>query len=425
MNGNLIVIHADELATSRGFKARPGKAMNDLHIVRDGAICIENGIITAVGKTADVMATVDPQAFTVIDASGKAVLPGFVDSHTHFIFGGYRAEEFAWRLQGMRYMDIMARGGGIASTVKATRQADLVSLVRTGRQRLDAMLAFGVTTVEGKSGYGLDRDTELRQLEAMAILEREHPVDIVATFLGAHAVPEEYRDRSDAYLEFIMADVLPLVAERRLAEFCDIFCEDNVFSVDQSRRLLNHAKTMGIKLTLHADEIVPLGGTELAVELGAVSADHLLHASDEGIRGMADAGVVAALLPLTAFGLKEPYARGRTMIDQGCAVALATDLNPGSCFSNSIPLLMALATLYMGFSPEEALTAITLNGAAAIDRAGRVGSLEQGKQGDVIILEYPSYRFIPYHMGVNTVEKVIKRGRLVFDQTQGGLIDAV
>jgi imidazolonepropionase len=425
MNGNLIVIHADELATSRGFQARPGKVMDDLHIVQDGAVIIEDGLITAVGETAQVMATVDAQAFTVIDASGKAVLPGFVDSHTHFIFGGYRAEEFAWRLQGMRYMDIMARGGGIASTVEATRQADLETLVGTGRHRLDAMLAFGVTTVEGKSGYGLDRDTELRQLEAMAILQREHPVDIATTFLGAHAVPKEYRGRSDAYLDFIMTEVLPLVADRRLAEFCDIFCEDNVFSVDQSRRLLRRAEALGLKLTLHADEIVPLGGTELAVELGTVSADHLLQASDEGIRGMAEAGVVATLLPLTAFGLKEPYARGRTMIDQGCAVALATDLNPGSCFSNSVPLLMALATLYMGFTPEEALTAITLNGAAAIDRADRIGSLEPGKQGDLVILEYPSYRFIPYHMGVNTVEKVIKNGRLVFDQTQGGLMNAV
>jgi len=425
MNGNLIVIHADELATNRGFQARAGKTMNDLHVVQDGAVCIEDGIITAVGETAEVMAAVDTQAFTIIDASGKAVLPGFVDSHTHFTFGGYRAEEFAWRLQGMHYMDIMARGGGIASTVAATRQTDLASLVHTGRHRLDAMLSFGVTTVEGKSGYGLDRDTELRQLEAMAILQREHPVDIAATFLGAHAVPKEYRDRSDAYLDFIMADVLPLVADRGLAEFCDIFCEDKVFSVDQSRRLLGQAKALGLKVTLHADEIVPLGGAELAAELGAVSADHLLHASDGGIQGLAKAGVVATLLPLTAFGLKEPYARGRTMIDQGCAVALATDLNPGSCFSNSVPLLMALATLYMELTPEEALTAITLNGAAAIDRAHRVGSLEPGKQGDVVILKYPSYRFIPYNMGVNTVEKVIKRGCLVFDQKQGGLINAV
>lgn len=425
MNGNLIVIHAAELATSRGFRARSGKAMNDLDTVADGALRIEDGLITAVGRTDDVMAGVDPRAFTLIDASGKAVLPGFVDAHTHFVFGGYRADEFTWRLQGMSYMDIMARGGGIARTVEATRAADLELLVASARRRLDAMLSFGVTTVEGKSGYGLDRDTEFRQLEAMAVLEREHPVDIVATFLGAHAVPKGFPGGAEAYLDFVMDEVLPQVAERGLAEFCDIFCEDKVFSVEQSRRLLTRAKSLGLKLTLHADEIVALGGTELAVELGAVSADHLLHASDAGIRGMAAAGVVAALLPMTAFSLKEPYARGRAMIDQGCAVALATDLNPGSCFSHSIPLLVALATLYMGLTPAEALTAITLNGAAAVDRADRVGSLEPGKQGDAVILEYPSYRFIPYHMGVNTVEKVIKKGLLVYDTLQGGRIHAV
>ncbi|MBL0715765.1 MAG: imidazolonepropionase [Desulfosarcina sp.] len=422
MNANLIIIHADELSTCRGFEARAGKAMNALEVIRDGAVRIEDGTITAVGPTADVMATGTTDGFAIIDASGKAVLPGFVDSHTHFIFGGYRAEEFTWRLQGMHYMDIMAQGGGIASTVKATRQADLETLVAAGRRRLDAMLAFGVTTVEGKSGYGLDRDTEIRQLEAIAVLEREHPMDIVPTFLGAHAVPREYRDRSDAYIDFIMATVLPEVAARGLAEFCDIFCEDRVFSVAQSRRLLKRAKGLGLKLTLHADEIVALGGAELAAEMGAVSADHLLQVSDDGIRDMAAAGVVASLLPLTAFGLKEPCARGRTMIDRGCAVALATDFNPGSCFSNSIPLLMALATLYMGLTPEEALTAITLNGAAAVDRAERIGSLEAGKQGDVVILEYPSHRFIPYHLGVNIVEKVVKRGRLVFDKEQGGPI---
>jgi len=424
MNGNLIVIHAAELATSQGDQARCGQAMNDLHLVPDGAVCIEKGIITAVGPTDEILAAVDSRAFTVIDASGRAVLPGFVDSHTHFIFGGYRADEFAWRLQGMSYMEIMSRGGGIVSTVAATRQADLETLVQDGRRRLDSMLSFGVTTVEGKSGYGLDRDTELRQLEAMALLEQEHPVDIVPTFLGAHAVPKDYPGGAEAYLDFVMTEVLPAVADGGLAEFCDIFCEDKVFSVNQSRRLLALARKSGFKLTLHADEIVPLGGTELAVEVGAISADHLLHASDAGIQGMADSGVVATLLPITAFGLKEPYARARTMIDRGCAVALATDLNPGSCFSNSLPLLVALATLYMGMTPEEALTAITLNGAAAVDRADRTGSLEAGKQGDVVILEYPSYRFMPYHIGVNTVEKVIKNGNLVFDKTRGGRIGA-
>jgi imidazolonepropionase len=423
MNMNLMIIRAAALTTSRGSKALAGRDMDALEVIPDGALRIEEGTITAVGTTADVMASGPNDGFTIIDAAGKAVLPGFVDSHTHFIFGGHRADEFAWRLKGLSYMEIMAQGGGIASTVAATRQTDLESLVEHGRRRLNAMLGFGVTTVEGKSGYGLDRDTEIRQLEAMAILNREHPLEIVPTYLGAHAIPGEYEERGDAYLDDIMETVLPEVATRGLAEFCDVFCEDHVFSVAQSRRLLSRAKSLGFKLTLHADEIVALGGAELAAELEAVSADHLLQASDAGIQGLADAGVVATLLPITAFGLREPYARGRFMIDQGCAVALATDFNPGSCFSNSIPLLMALATLYMGLSPEEALTAITLNGAAAIDRADRVGSLEVGKQGDAVILEYPSHRFIPYHLGVNIIEKVVKQGRLVFDKAQGGRIE--
>lgn len=423
MNMNLMIIRAAALTTSRGSKALAGRDMDALEVIPDGALRIEEGTITAVGTTADVMASGPNDGFTIIDAAGKAVLPGFVDSHTHFIFGGHRADEFAWRLKGLSYMEIMAQGGGIASTVAATRQTNLESLVEHGRRRLDAMLGFGVTTVEGKSGYGLDRDTEIRQLEAMAILNREHPLEIVPTYLGAHAIPGEYEERGDAYLDDIMETVLPEVATRGLAEFCDVFCEDHVFSVAQSRRLLSRAKSLGFKLTLHADEIAALGGAELAAELEAVSADHLLQASDAGIQGLADAGVVATLLPITAFGLREPYARGRFMIDQGCAVALATDFNPGSCFSNSIPLLMALATLYMGLSPEEALTAITLNGAAAIDRADRVGSLEVGKQGDAVILEYPSHRFIPYHLGVNIIEKVVKQGRLVFDKAQGGRIE--
>ncbi len=418
MNGNIIIKNAAEVVTPSGFKAKKGREMAELTVIHDGAVVMEKGLIAMVGRTSELPEHSDPKTFNTIDARGKAVLPGFVDSHTHFIFGGYRAEEFSWRLNGMGYMDIMARGGGIVSTVSATREASLAELVDSGRKRLDSMLSFGVTTVEGKSGYGLDRDTEIRQLEAMAELERTHPVDIAKTFLGAHAVPLEYKGRTEEFLNFIQETVLEEVAEERLAEFCDIFCEKDVFSVDQSRRLLLRARELGLKLTLHADEIVQLGGTELAAELGAVSADHLLHASDQGIKDLADAGVVATLLPLTAFSLREPYARGRSMIDHNCAVALATDLNPGSCFSESIPLLFALATLYMGLAVEEAVTALTINGAAAIDRADTVGSLDVGKKGDVVILEFPSYRFIPYHIGVNTVEKVIKNGLLVFDKSK-------
>ncbi len=279
------------------------------------------------------------------------------------------------------------------------------------------MLAFGVTTVEGKSGYGLDLDTEVKQLEAMVELDAFHPVDVVRTFLGAHALPKEYAGRDEAFIDYLGDAVLPVIAERELAAFCDIFCEKKVFSLDQSRNLLRRAREAGLGIKIHADEIVPFGGAELAAELGAVSADHLLQASDAGIRAMAQKGVVCTLLPGTAFSLKEPYARGRFMIDNGCAVALASDFNPGSCFSESIPLIIALATLYMGMTPEETITALTLNGAAAVGRAESIGSIEVGKQGDLVIHEFPSYRFIPYHIGVSTVEKVIKNGTLVYDKT--------
>lgn len=421
MSGNTIIKNASQLVTCSGFKAKQGKEMSDLHIIDNGAVVIEEGIIKVVGKTGDVLNGIDDAdlniaEFDIIDAAGKAVLPGFVDSHTHFVFSGYRADEFSWRLRGDSYMEIMKRGGGILNTVKATRAAKKEELIKTGLKRLDSMVSFGVTTVEGKSGYGLDHSTEIKQLEVMEELNRDHPVDIVGTFLGAHAVPEDYKGREDAYIDYMINTVIPEVTDRNLAQFCDIFCEKNVFSVEQSRRLLLKAKENGLKIKIHADEIVQLGGAELAAEIGAVSADHLLQASDKGITDMAQAGVVATLLPGTAFSLKEPYAKGRYMIDKNCAVALATDLNPGSCFTESIPLIFALATLYMNISIEEAITALTINGAAAIDRADTTGSLDVGKIGDVIILEYPSYKFIPYHIGVSTVEKVIKMGKLIFDK---------
>ncbi|MDY6790110.1 MAG: imidazolonepropionase [Thermodesulfobacteriota bacterium] len=416
MNGNIIIKNSSQLVTCSGFEGKQGKDMSDLKIITDGTVVIEKGIIKAVGKTGEVLAGFDEDKFTVIDAEGKAVLPGFVDSHTHFVFGGYRAQEFSWRLRGDSYMEIMERGGGIINTVLATREAKKNELIEAGEKRLDSMLSFGVTTVEGKSGYGLDYDTELKQLEVMSDLNKTHPVDIVRTFLGAHAVPKDYKGREDEYIDYVIEHVIPEVSKRRLAEFCDIFCEKNVFSVEQSRRLLSRARDMGFLLKIHADEIVQLGGAELAAELGAVSADHLLCASEKGIRDMAQKGIVATLLPATAFSLKEPYAKGRYMIDSNCAVALATDLNPGSCFTESIPLIFALAVLYMDITTEEAVTALTINGAAALDRADTIGSIDIGKKGDVIVLEFPSYQYIPYHIGVSTVEKVIKDGNLVFEK---------
>ena len=419
--GNILIKNASEVVTCSGFKAKAGKEMSDLKIIPDGAVVIEGGIIKAVGKSDKILEYFkDTSNYQVIDASGKSVLPGFVDSHTHFVFGGYRAEEFCWRLSGISYMDIMQRGGGIIHTVKATRAASKKELYNSGMKRLDSMLSLGVTTVEGKSGYGLDCETEIKQLEVMDKLNRAHPIDVVKTFLGAHAVPEEYKGEEEKFIDYIIKEVLSVVAEKKLAEFCDVFCEKNVFSLEQSKRLLLKAKEMGLGLKLHADEIVQLGGAELAAELGAVSADHLLQASERGIKEMARAGVVATLLPGTAFSLKEPYPKARYMIDKQCAVALATDMNPGSCFTESIPLIFALATIYMNMSVEEAVSALTINGAAALNREKTIGSIDIGKKGDIVILEFPSYKYIPYHLGVSCVEKVIKNGRIVFDKERKG-----
>lgn len=386
--------------------------MSDLGIIEDGAVAMSNGMITHVGPTNEVMKQIEVDDYLEIDASGRALLPGFVDSHTHFIFGGYREEEFAWRLKGDSYMSIMERGGGIINTVNATRKSSYDTLFTEGYERLDTLLEMGVTTVEGKSGYGLDLGTELIQLRVMDELNSDHPVDVVSTYLGAHAVPPEFEGRADDYITYLIEEVLPSIRQEHSVTFCDVFCEKGVFTVEQSERLLRAARSHRFKLKLHADEIVPFGGAELAARLKAVSADHLLHVSDAGIKRLARAGVIATLLPLTAFSLDEPFARGRQMIDAGCAVALATDYNPGSCFSCSIPLLFSLACIKMKLSPEEALTALTINGAAAVGRAGKIGSIDVGKKADMILLKFPSYKFLPYHVGMNVVDSVVKDGTI-------------
>lgn len=409
---NLIIKNASELVTCKGEGLRRGKAMSDIGLIKNGCIVIENEAIVDVGETDEILKNYNQEIYTIIDASNKAVLPGFVDSHTHLIFGGYRADEFSWRLRGDTYMSIMERGGGITSTVRATRKTTLDEFVELGIKRLDKFMAMGVTTVEGKSGYGLDRDTELIQLEAMKTINERHPLDVVSTFLGPHSVLPEYKGKEEEFIDF-MIEVMKEVKEKDLAEFADIFCEKNVFSIEQSKRFLTEAKNLGLKLKIHADEIVKLGGTELAVELGCSSADHLLQASEKGINMLASSNTVATLLPLTAFCLKEEFAKGRHMIDSGCAVALATDFNPGSCFSNSIPLVIALAALHMNMSIEEIITSLTINAAFAINRGDSIGSIEKGKKADIIILEYPSIHFLPYHVGVNIVETVIKNGKVV------------
>lgn len=415
----LVITHAAELVTCQGCAPKIGLAMNQLDIIEDGAVVIEDGIIERTGSTEQIVAALEGTEYVTLDAGGKCVLPGFIDSHNHFVFGGYRAEEFSWRLKGDSYMAIMERGGGIANTVRATRQASKEELTELAKKRLDDMLAMGITTVEGKSGYGLDLDTEIKQLEVLNDLAGQHPVEVIPTFLGAHAVPAEYQGRSGEFIDFLIEKVLPVVAEHNLAKFCDVFCEKGVFSVDESRKLLLAAQKLGLKSKLHADEIVQLGGSELAAEIGAVSADHLLHISDMGIAQMAEKKVVATLLPATAFSLREPYARGREMIDRGVPVALASDFNPGSCFTQSIPLIIALAALNMKMSPAEIITALTINAAAAIDSADRLGSIEAGKQADILILEYPSHLYLPYHIGMNIVETVVKKGKVVWTKKKG------
>lgn len=406
-----LVITNANIYTPVGTAGKRGAEMGNILHIEKGGIIIEDGIIRWVGPDSEMP---EPESHVrdevYMDALGRAVLPGFVDSHTHLVFGGYRPEEFGWRLKGDTYMSIMERGGGIQSTVNATRAASAEELREKAEWYLDEMSAMGVTTVEAKSGYGLDTETEERMLRVIKELaeDSERKVDVVATFLGAHAVPKEYKGRTAEYVDLIIKEMLPRF--RDMAEFCDIFTEKNVFELEDSRRLLEAAREAGYKLKMHADEIVSLGGAELAADLGAVSADHLLHVSDEGIRRMAESGTVATLLPLTAFALKEEFAPARKFIDAGCTVALATDLNPGSCFSGSIPLTIALACIYMKMSVEETLTALTLNGAAAIDRAARIGSIEAGKQGDVVILHFDTLDALPYYVGMNCVDVTIKNG---------------
>ena len=387
--------------------------MKDLRILENAFVFTEDGIIKATGARGDIEALGLSGTAEWHDAKGRVLLPGFVDSHTHLVFGGYRPDEFSWRLKGDSYMSIMQRGGGIQSTVNATRTTSADDLAEKAKWFVDSMSRMGVTTVEAKSGYGLDTESELKMLDAIGRLaqEEKHRIDIVPTFLGAHAVPKEYAGRTAEYSDLIINEMLPKVKDK--AKFFDIFTEKNVFEIEDSRRLLQAAKDAGMRLKLHADEIVQLGGAELAAEMGAVSADHLLHVSDEGIKRMAEAGVVATLLPLTAFALKEPYAPARKFIDEGCAVALATDLNPGSCFSGSIPLMIALACIYMNMSIEEVVTALTLNGAAAVGMADEIGSIEPGKRANMALLEFDSIHYLPYYIGMNCVNTVFFNGEKI------------
>lgn len=406
-----LIIKNGNIATLRGPKrARVGIEMKDICIIRNGAIGIQNDKIAFVGKSDEIK-----NGEEVIDAEGKCVIPGYVDCHTHLIFAGTREDEMVMKIKGMSYMEIHKRGGGILRTVEATRKASKEELFALAMERLDRMLLHGTTTVEGKSGYGLNLDDEIKSLEVLKMLDASHYIDVIPTFLGAHAIPPEYFGNSMGYIDFIVSDVLPQVCEKDLATYCDIFCEDGVFNLEETKKLLKAAKNMGMKLKIHADEIVPLGGSSLAAELGAVSAEHLAVTSEDDMRKMANAKVIGVLLPGTPFVLMQSrYPDARKMIEIGMAVAISTDLNP-NCYTESMQIINTLGCLQMKMTPEETLTASTINAAYACGVGERVGSIEVGKFADIVIMDCDNHRQIPYHFGVNHVNTVIKRGKIVVE----------
>jgi imidazolonepropionase len=394
-----------------------------LNIIDDGAVLIDSGTIAEVGRSQDML-----EKYPHVerwDARGGVIMPGLVDPHTHAVWAGDRAVEFEMRVAGKTYQEIMRAGGGIVSTVRETRRASAKELREQTRQRLDSVLAHGTTTLESKTGYGLDTETELRMLQVLLDLDREHPLDLVMTFLGAHAVPPEYAGRTEAYTDVVCEEMIPALAawwpehSDRPLPFVDVFCERGVFDYQQSRRILETARGWGFPLKIHADEFENLGGAALAAELGAASADHLVVTSAEDIQTLAGSDTAAVALPCTPFGLGEPeYTPADDLLEAGGLLAIATDLNPGTAWCENMQFAIALACRYMKLTPAQAIAAATINAAAAIGQADRVGSLEVGKQGDVLILAVEDYRHLGYRFGSNLAAAVIKKGRLVWQKEE-------
>ncbi|KAB2335033.1 imidazolonepropionase [Bacillus mesophilum] len=412
-----LIINANEIITLRGSDKGPRtkEAMSELAILENSCVLIDQDHIAAVGTLEELQQDYSHllEQAEVIDAAGKIVMPGLVDCHTHLVHGGTRENEFNMRLNGASYMEIMNAGGGIHSTAKSTRNASFEELYDKAYRHLNEFLKYGVTTVEAKSGYGLDWEHEKKQLEVAKKLQDTHAVDVISTFMGAHAVPREFKGREDEFVDIIIHEMLPKVAEEKLAEFNDVFCEKGVFTPEQSRKILEAGKQYGLTPKIHADEIEPYEGSELAAEVGAISAEHLLVASDEGIRRMAEAGTIGVLLPGTAFFLRAPFARGRLMIDCGVPIAISTDFNPGSSPTISLPFIMNLACMNMGLTLEEVLTASTINAAYAINRGHLIGSLEPGKKADILILNVSNYKQLQYYYGMNHTHMVLKNGEIV------------
>ena len=415
---DLVIFHANELVTmNTAFGApRIGEDMSELAILYDGAIAIKDDRIIFVGSTEELMSKFSFGKITrTIDASNKLVTPGFVDPHTHIIFDGTRENELSMKLRGKSYLEILKEGGGILKTVRETRNAPIEKLVENGKKILNRMISYGTTTLETKSGYGLTTESEIKMLKAIRVLNEVHPIDIVSTFLGAHAIPTEYENRANEYVDLIISEMIPRIVKENLAEFCDVFCEKGIFSIEQTRKILETAKRYGLTPQIHIDEIVDTYGAKLAADINAIQAGHLLKSNDEGLKAMVEADVIATLLPGTPFCLmSNEYAPARKMIDLGIPIALATDLNP-NCWTESMQMIIALACYNMRLSPAEALTASTINSACALQRQDEIGSLEVGKKADLIMFDVPNHNFLPYQFGVNLVSKVVKNGKVVVD----------
>lgn len=404
----LVITNIGTLMTPEGRAAHGGSAQGQVRVLHDAWVTIEDDTIVGIGTGMPEI----PKNARVLDAQGKLVTPGLVDAHTHLIFGGWRQHEMALKLQGVPYLDILAQGGGILSTVNATHASDEQALADKASAALDEMLSFGTTTCEAKSGYGLSVEEELKQLRAIRLLNENHPIDLAATFMGAHAVPTAYKENREEYIRLICEEMIPGVAEEKLAKFCDVFCEKGVFSAEESKKILEAGKKYGLIPKIHADEIEPIGGSVLAGEIGAISAEHLIVCPPEGIDSMAKGGTVACLLPCTSLYLGATFAPARDMVTAGVPVAMATDFNPGSCPCLNMQLVMNLGCLRYKLTPEEVLTAVTLNGAAAIGMADKVGSIEVGKLGDLVIWDGEDLNYICYRMGSNLAKTVIKKGKI-------------
>ena len=410
----LLIKNIGQLITMEGTVPRIGKDLNNLGIIENGGITISGDEIISVGPSDEIEGKVTlNDNCEIIDVHGAVVTPGLIDPHTHPVFSMTREKEFEMRIAGKTYMEIANAGGGIRASVRDLRSTPKETLINKTKQRLDRMLRYGITTIEAKSGYGLSTASEIKQLEVIKELNQSHPIDLVPTFLGAHEIPDEYRDNHEGYINILINEMIPQVVDKKLAEFSDIFTEEGVYDTEESRKIQKAAKKAGLKIKFHADELESVGGAELAAELGAISADHLVYISEAGIKAIAKSKTVAVLLPGTTFSLAgKQYAPARKMIEEGVIIALSTDCNPGSSYSESLPFMTSLAALQMKLTAAEAISAITVNAACAIDRGGKIGQIKAGLKADLVIWDMADYREMPYHYGVNLVKKVIKNGKL-------------